>query len=127
MSVKIKKTIKRILKIVLCFVLIVALVNILAPLFCRKPDEKYAENLKQTQFTSDTSGSEKIRCIDDNEEALLWRLRMIGAAEKKKSFGTLFTPAGGRGKRTFVEAAHTRLKEKRNKSFCCWSVQLKRL
>ena len=82
MPVKIKKTIKRILKIVLCFVLIVALVNILAPLFCRKPDEKYAENLKQTQFTSDTSGSEKIRCIDDNEEALLWRLRMIGTAKK---------------------------------------------
>ena len=82
MPVKIKKTIKRILKVVLCFVLIVALVNILAPLFCREPDEKYAENLKQTQFTSDTSGSEKIRCIDDNEEALLWRLRMIGTAKK---------------------------------------------
>ena len=82
MPVKRKKIIKRILKIVLCFVLIVALVNILAPLFCREPDEKYAENLKQTQFTSDTSGNEKIRCIDDNEEALLWRLRMIGTAKK---------------------------------------------
>lgn len=83
MPLKIKKTIKRILKIILCFVLIVALFNILAPLFSRKPDEKYEETLKQTQFTSETPGSEKIRCIDDNEEALLWRLRMIGTAKKR--------------------------------------------
>ena len=44
--------------------------------------EKFTETLKQTEFTSDTSGGERIRCIDDNEEALLWRLRMIGAAKK---------------------------------------------
>lgn len=53
-----------------------------APLYCRKPDEKFAETLKQTEFTSDTPRGERIRCIDDNEEALLWRLRMIGAAKK---------------------------------------------
>ena len=56
--------------------------NVFAPLYCRKPDEKFAETLKQTEFTSDTPGGERIRCIDDNEEALLWRLRMIGAAKK---------------------------------------------
>ena len=37
--------------------------------------------MKQTAFTSDTPGVERIRCIDDNEEALLWRLRMIGMAK----------------------------------------------
>lgn len=58
------------------------LVNVFAPLYCRKPDGKFAELLKQTEFTSDTPGGERIRCIDDNEEALLWRLRMIGAAKK---------------------------------------------
>ena len=58
------------------------LVNVFAPLYCWKPDEKFAETLKQTEFTSDTPGGERIRCIDDNEEALLWRLRMIGAAKK---------------------------------------------
>ena len=58
------------------------LVNVFAPLYCRKPDGKFAETLKQTEFTSDTPGGERIRCIDDNEEALLWRLRMIGAAKK---------------------------------------------
>ena len=58
------------------------LVNVFAPLYCKKPDTKFEETLKQAEFTSDTSGGERIRCIDDNEEALLWRLRMIGAAKK---------------------------------------------
>ena len=66
----------------LWFLLIVVLVNVFAPLYCRKPDGKFAETLKQTEFTSETLGSERIRCIDDNEEALLWRLRMIGAEKK---------------------------------------------
>lgn len=65
----------------LLFLLIVVLVNVFAPLYCRKPDEKFAETLKQTEFTSDTPDRERIRCIDDNEEALLWRLRMIGKAK----------------------------------------------
>lgn len=65
----------------LWFLLIVVLVNVFAPLYCKKPDEKFAETLKQTEFTSDTSDRERIRCIDDNEEALLWRLRMIGKAK----------------------------------------------
>lgn len=38
--------------------------------------------MKQAEFTSDTPGRERIRCVDDNEEALLWRLRMIEAAKK---------------------------------------------
>lgn len=41
---------------------------------CRKPE-------KMTEFTAETTGTEKICCIDDNEEALLWRLRMIGTAQ----------------------------------------------
>lgn len=65
----------------LLFLLIVVLVNVFAPLYCRKPDEKFAETLKQTEFTSDTPDRERIRCIDDNEEAFLWRLRMIGKAK----------------------------------------------
>ena len=65
---KLKKTMKRTGKIFLCFLLVVALVNILAPLFCRKPDEKYAENLQLTEFTSETAGAERIRCIDGGFE-----------------------------------------------------------
>lgn len=78
----IKKNLKRIRNIFLWFLLIVVLVNVFAPLYCRKPDEKFVETLKQTEFTSNTPGGERIRCIDDNEEALLWRLRMIGTAKK---------------------------------------------
>ena len=32
--------------------------------------------------------AERIRCIDDNEEALLWRLRMIGNAKKSNVLST---------------------------------------
>ena len=82
-SVGKKKTIfKKILKLFLCLLLMVVLVNVLAPLFCKKPDEEFAENLKKTEFTSEFPGEEKIRCVDDNEDALLWRLRMIGTAKE---------------------------------------------
>ena len=76
-----KKILKRIWKIFLCLLLIVVLANVFLPLYCKKPDVEYEEKLKQTAFTSDTPGVERIRCIDDNEEALLWRLRMIGKAK----------------------------------------------
>ena len=65
-----KKILKRTGKIFCLFLLIVVLVNILSPLFCRKPDETYVESLRKTEFTSETAGVERICCIDDNEEAL---------------------------------------------------------
>ena len=79
---RMKKILKRTGKIFCLFLLIVVLVNILSPLFCRKPDETYVESLRKTEFTSETAGVERICCIDDNEEALLWRLRMIGTAKE---------------------------------------------
>ena len=51
-----KKILKRTGKIFCLFLLIVVLVNILSPLFCRKPDEKYVESLRETEFTSETAG-----------------------------------------------------------------------
>ena len=62
-----KKILKRTGKIFCLFLLIVVLVNVLSPLFCRKPDEKYVESLRETEFTSETEGTERICCIDDNE------------------------------------------------------------
>lgn len=76
------------------FILIVILaVNIILPLIKRNPDAAYEKELEQTTFTEETmkdvggnqagkKNAERIRCIDDNEEALLWRLRMIGNAKK---------------------------------------------
>ena len=78
----ISKSLKKIRKIFLYLLLLIVLVNVLAPLFCPKPDEAYTKNLKKTEFTSDIPGTERIHCIDDNEEALLWRLRLIGTAKK---------------------------------------------
>ena len=77
-----EKILKRIWKVCFCFLLMVILVNVLVPLFFRKPDETYAKKLRKTEFTAETAGAERIYCIDDNEEALLWRLRMIGTAKK---------------------------------------------
>ena len=77
-----KKLLKKAGKAILLFLLIVVVVNVLLPLFCKKPDKEYAENLRKTEFTAETTGTEKICCIDDNEEALLWRLRMIGTARE---------------------------------------------
>ena len=51
-----KKILKRTGKIFCLFLLIVVLVNILSPLFCRKPDETYVESLRKTEFTSETAG-----------------------------------------------------------------------
>ncbi len=51
-----KKILKRTGKVFCLFLLIVVLVNVLLPLFCRKPDEKYVENLKKKEFTSETTG-----------------------------------------------------------------------
>lgn len=46
------------------------------------------EKNAQTKFESDQPGTERICCIDDNEEALLWRLRMIGAAQESIELST---------------------------------------
>ena len=92
-----KKILKRTGKVFCLFLLIVVLVNVLLPLFCRKPDEKYVENLKKTEFTSETAGVERICCIDDNEEALLWRLRMIGTAKESIVLSTFDLRADDNG------------------------------
>ena len=92
-----KKILKRTGKVFCLFLLIVVLVNILSPLFCRKPDETYVESLRKTEFTSETAGVERICCIDDNEEALLWRLRMIGTAKESIVLSTFDLRADDNG------------------------------
>ena len=101
-----KKILRRICKVVFCFLLIAVLVNILAPLFCRKPDETYGEMLRKTEFTSETAGTERIYCIDDNEEALLWRLRMIGTAKKSIVLSTFDLRADENGTKILAALNH---------------------
>ena len=53
--------------------------------------------MKKTEFTAETGSAERIYCIDDNEDALLWRLRMIGSAKESEvlcSWGILIEHDG---------------------------------
>ena len=65
--------------------------------FLQETDEKYVESLRKTEFTSETAGVERICCIDDNEEALLWRLRMIGTAKESIVLSTFDLRADDNG------------------------------
>ena len=88
-----KKYIGILVKITGIMLAVILAVNIILTLIKRNPDSAYEKELEQTTFTAESEkesgGSrtwkknvERIRCIDDNEEALLWRLRMIGNAKK---------------------------------------------
>lgn len=87
-----ENVIKIILKIVLkCFlavVLFIVAVNLLEPVIQPELSDKQKEEIGKTKYTSEENGSERIRCIDDNEEALLWRLRMIESARESIVFAT---------------------------------------
>ena len=101
-----KKRLKRIWKVCFCLLLMLILVNVLVPLFCRKPDETYARKLRETEFTAETAGAERIYCIDDNEEALLWRLRMIGTAKKSIVLSTFDLRADENGTKLLAALNH---------------------
>lgn len=77
---------KCVIGVLLLFLLIVVLYNILEPLI-RKTEQKESE-IVRSSFESDGPGSEQILCVDDNEEALMWRLRMIGSAKETITLAT---------------------------------------
>lgn len=65
----------------LLFLLSVIIGNVVIPAFHKRTGSGCADALA-TQMEEESGVQERILCIDDNEEALLWRLRMIGSAEK---------------------------------------------
>lgn len=83
-----KKIIKIVLKCLLIFVLLVVAVNLLEPAFPANLSEEQKEKIGKTEYESEEIGNERILCIDDNNEALLWRLRMIEHARKSIIFTT---------------------------------------
>lgn len=64
------------------FLISVVVVNIVRPAFHTNVGKEYKEWVSQAAYESDAVSRERILCIDDNEEALLWRLRMIAAAQE---------------------------------------------
>ncbi len=83
----VRNMVKRVIKvtaiILAVFVLSVIFVNILRPLFRKEVSEEYKEAVSQTEYLADGPGTERILCIEENTDALLWRLRMIGAAKER--------------------------------------------
>ena len=59
--------------VLLCFVFSILGADIIWPAFHRKTDPEYEKMVRDTEFESESASSERILCIDDNEEALLWR------------------------------------------------------
>lgn len=78
-----KKTIIKIFTYTLLALLVsVIAINIISPAIQKNISPTYKEQLSQMLFETDSIGTEKILCIDDNEAALLWRLRMIANAKE---------------------------------------------
>lgn len=67
---------------VLIFVLSVILVNVIRPAIHKGVSDEYKKYIANTQFEADSPGTERVLCIDDNEEALVYRLRMIAEAKE---------------------------------------------
>lgn len=61
----------------------ILIANYIGPMGRKAVSESYQKQIRETEFLSDTAGSERVLCVDDNEAAMLWRLRMIGAAKNR--------------------------------------------
>ena len=102
-----EKLVFRLLQVILILILVIAAVNILEPLRPVKLSEEnrkcLEENVGRIREGMEKSGTaektskgkttvseekERIACIDNNEEALLLRLRMIEAAKEEVVFAT---------------------------------------
>jgi len=81
-----KKPMKNVWKLVgigvLGFLLSIVLANLLGPLFYKKVDSAYLEKLKEYMVSTEENCPERILCVDDNDEALIWRLRMMSQAKE---------------------------------------------
>ncbi len=47
----------------------------------RQVSDEFADSFNAEDYISDTTGSERVLCIDDNSDAMAWRLRMIDEAK----------------------------------------------
>ncbi|MCD8329968.1 MAG: phospholipase D-like domain-containing protein [Lachnospiraceae bacterium] len=68
--------------------LIYALLAILPSAPHQRVSEGFASSFQAEDCYGDSAGKERILCIDDNEEALLWRLRVIETAQEEIIFST---------------------------------------
>ncbi len=79
----IKKIILSIFLALLLCLLYLGLGTLLPFLYHKDTEEEYRKWLEDTPWRSDEIGTERVLCIDDNTDALLWRLRMFDMAENE--------------------------------------------
>lgn len=74
---------KIIWKCLLIYVVYLLIVNFLPPIFHKEVSKDTQQEYVRQQYESEQDSSERILCIDNNEQALIWRLRMIASAQEK--------------------------------------------
>jgi len=83
-----KRCLKIAVRIIGILMLLIFLTNIIEPAFHKTVSKEQKEKIAAIEYAAAGNGTERIACIDDNEEALLWRLRMINAARERIIFVT---------------------------------------
>lgn len=82
-SIIIMRIFRIIWKCLLIYAAFILITNFLLPLFHRDVSTDHQQEHTKQQFESEQESSERILCIDENEQALIWRLRMIASAQEK--------------------------------------------
>jgi len=81
-----KKITKRILRAIIIAasvsLLSVIFINVFKPIRQKSVSDSYKEYVSRLNFQADSPSTERIVCIDSNEDALLWRLKMINCARE---------------------------------------------
>lgn len=72
----------------------------------KKVSDSFRKSFSERTFYSDTIGTERVAYIDDNEEALLYRLRMIGEADKEIILSTFDFNSDRAGKEILAALLH---------------------
>ncbi|MCD8054457.1 MAG: phospholipase D-like domain-containing protein [Lachnospiraceae bacterium] len=85
---RILKGLRRLWNIFWPLLLIYTLLAILPSAPHQRVSEEFASSFQAEDCYGDSAGKERILCIDDNEEALLWRLRVIETAQEEIVFST---------------------------------------
>ncbi|MGN0298072.1 MAG: phosphatidylserine/phosphatidylglycerophosphate/cardiolipin synthase family protein [Lachnospiraceae bacterium] len=79
-------------------IILIVLVNIIEPAIHPEITDEMKLIMDETEYKSDSVSQERYRCIDENEEALIWRLRMIESAEQSIILATFDFRADESGK-----------------------------
>lgn len=83
-SAFLSKRIKRIILIVLCLLLVYIILGAVLPLLHHKrADDSIGQSFSALDCYGEQASTERVLCIDDNLDALLWRIRVIETAQEE--------------------------------------------